>query len=133
MTDHVTEMRRLMAIMENRHTGGDGGKDLMWFVRLARSEGEFVVLELGDDQLDTLYAAFDGVRSDDVVDFDEYVDTVERGYLFNSDGYRGQVNYEGLLRVDGVWCWADLVSEGTLERLPQLTDDTVQSLLAPFL
>lgn len=53
--------------------------------------------------------------------------TVEKAYLFVSDAYRGVGAYEGIAKINGVWYYLDIVSEGVAYKINNL--DVEQELI----
>lgn len=57
--------------------------------------------------------------------------TIEKGYLFVADAYRGEGVYNAVLKVGGKWWDCDVVSEGVAYEIV-LSDEEVEALIAEY-
>lgn len=57
--------------------------------------------------------------------------TIEKGYVFVANAYRGEGVYNAVLKVDGKWWDCDVVSEGVAYEIV-LSDEEVEQLISAY-
>lgn len=74
------------------------------------SDEKFKVVKEGEVEFDgVVYDEGEEVCCDDYV-----VGECEKGVLIYGDGYRGEMCYEGYVKIEGEWWWCDFVSDGVM-------------------
>lgn len=58
--------------------------------------------------------------------------TIEKGYVYVADAYRGTGVYNAVLKVDGKWWDCDVVCEGVAYEV-KLTDEEVEQLVNEYI
>lgn len=58
--------------------------------------------------------------------------TIEKGYVYVAEAYRGQGVYTAVLKVEGKWWDCDVVSEGCAYEV-KLTDEEVEKLVNDYI
>ena len=112
----------------------EGGSVILALVFMTDSTSSIEVVDVTNDDEeifdDIIFGPLDDHYAGDEVSIHDHIASIGdvSGYLFTEHGYRGECNYTGLLKVQGTWYIADLVSEGTIQPL-KVSDKMVHKLV----